>query len=137
MRTKVVSSLRELTANAHPARALMWFALCLSVLAPSEAVACRYASSTTEQQVATARGIYLGTVTGQTLTGLERRLRSNPHDESIVVPEEYALRIVIRERLAGRRRTIIQVLGGLCGHGDAQLGDNVLIIQDRDGSYRF
>jgi hypothetical protein len=105
------------------------------VLVSSQARACRPVFIPLEERVASAKGIYLGTVTGKTLTGLERRLRRDPQDLTIVVPEEFSLRIVVLDRMKGPRRTIVEVPILGCGSGSGDLNDRVVVFSDRSGSY--
>ena len=116
-------------------RQLVLVLIAVLILVSNQALACRPVFIPLEERVASAKGIYLGTVTGKTLTGLEQRLRRDPQDMTIVVPEEFSLRVLVLERIKGSRRTIVEIpiLGCSSGYGD--LNDRVVVFLDRSGSY--
>ena len=105
------------------------------IFASSQVLACRPVFVPLHERVASSKAIYIGKVTGKTLTGLEQRLRHDPQDLAIVVPEEFTLRIVVLERMKGSRRSIIEIPIVGCGSGHGDLNDRVVVFLSRSGNY--
>jgi hypothetical protein len=75
----------------------------------------------------------VGIVTGKRLTGLEERLRAGGDEGTIVVPDEYELRVLIRRTLKGCSKTTIDVPIVSCGSGSAELMENIVVFVGHDG----
>jgi len=123
--------------DAARALAIMRIFILFFAMTSSTAFACSIYNISDEERYNTSKAIYIGYVTAIHATDFEEIRKESTTKgilETVIIPEEFKLRILIKETVKGKKRKTVEVAAGLCNSGNAELKEKVKIYLYRNGA---